>query len=310
MNPHLTLAPRRFPGPLAELGFSALVPTDWVGHDVAETEVGFTDPTRFTPLAVLTAPQAAIVLAVAARPAYDDGTVHDWAWYVLNHNQLAPRAVGRDRVAGVGAVVGEAVQPSDLGPMLVRFAFFEDGGRLLNITLTAPDLFADAVLEVWLAVLRSFTLETPRGSRFAVEAHPADMPAAETTDEPAAAREPRPAQATSFDNAPAWWHEALALEAQGRLEAAEAHIRASCPTIGFACATADMYLRRMGRLKAGGDAPGALDAFLRSSDFIWRYASMATSGGEGAALSIERDEFRAQLVSEYGSDPESEQAAP
>ncbi len=56
MNPHLTLTPRRFPGPLAELGFSALVPTDWVGHDVAETEVDFADPTRFTPPAAQAAP--------------------------------------------------------------------------------------------------------------------------------------------------------------------------------------------------------------------------------------------------------------
>ena len=48
-----------------------------------------------------------------------------------------------DSVAGVSAVIGEAVQQSDIGPMIVRFAFFEDGGRLLNLTFTAPELLAD-----------------------------------------------------------------------------------------------------------------------------------------------------------------------
>lgn len=34
-----------------------------------------------------------------------------------------------------------------------------------------------------------------------------------------------------------------------------------------------------------------------------RYANWATSGGEGAALSYERDQFRAALVREFGYDP-------
>ncbi len=101
----------------------------------------------------------------AARPAYDDGTVHDWATYLLNHNQLQPRAIGCDMIAGVRAVVGEAVQPSDLGPMVVRFAFLEDGNRLVNLMLTAPELLADSVRDAWFAMLKSFTLETPKGSR-------------------------------------------------------------------------------------------------------------------------------------------------
>ena len=91
---------------------------------------------------------------------------HGWATYLLNHNQLKPRAIGSDNVAGVAAVIGEAVQESDLGMMLVRFAFLEDGGRLINLSLTAPEQLADAVRAAWFAMLASFTLETPKGSRF------------------------------------------------------------------------------------------------------------------------------------------------
>ena len=495
---------------------------------------------------MLTAPHAAIVLAVVARPAHDDGTLHDWAWYHLNQQGLQPRAVGRAAVAGVAAVAGEAVQASDLGPMVLRFAFLEDGGRLLNLTLAAPELLADAVRDAWFELLRSFTLETPRGSRFALEGH-ADEQAAEPLPEPwlesrpaappdlAAMRDsetgepllqpplqrpmpgpsatprtamfdyalsddsasldedhpinarlrdsgiglvpniaglsdaarcatlaagavmaqfdvpygwhviddgrrtlvfepggqvqinldllprqgrddqavladiadelrrsypgpelrfvPPPAgpglHATAIadgeqpleqwhllrpyrddtmvlrarvtatpeqsgnaaelaglilaslayapgpddevvdetvdeavaeandeaideanapapaDGLPAWWHHARALEARGEVDAAEQHIREQCHSLGFAHATADLHRLRMLRLKAAGDEAGARQAFLRASDFIWRYASMATSGGEGAALSLERDAFRARLVAEYGSDPEA-----
>jgi len=166
MNPNLKLAARTFPARIAELGFTAQLPADWISHELPSEDADFSNPTNLVPLAIVTAPHAAIVFAFAARPAYDDGTLHDWATYLLNHNQLQPRAVGSDVVAGVAAVIGEAVQPSDLGPMVVRFAFLEDGGRLINLTFTAPELLADSVRDAWFAMLRSFTLETPKGSRF------------------------------------------------------------------------------------------------------------------------------------------------
>lgn len=166
MNSNLNLAPRTFPSRIADLGFTARLPGDWIAHELPTEAVDFTNPTFLVPLAIITAPHAAIVFAFAARPAYDDGTLNDWATYLLNHNALQPRAVGNDVVAGVPAVVGEAVQPSDLGPMVVRFAFLEDGGRLVNLTFTAPELLADSVRDAWFAMLQSFKLETPKGSRF------------------------------------------------------------------------------------------------------------------------------------------------
>ena len=536
MNPSLRLAPRAFPDRIAELGFTAQLPVDWTSHDLPTENVDFSDPTLLVPLAIVTAPHAAIVFAFAARPAYEDGTVHDWATYLLNHNQLQARAIGRDVVAGVPAVVGEATQPSELGTVVVRFAFLEDGNRLLNLTLTAPELFADSVRDAWFRMLQSFTLATPRGSRFKSEPHPdavaaapipapwleakptvpaphadvldsesgeplltaktggrklpehrpgktcgfgdfaldddsisldedhainvnlrdrgvglipnivglsdefrraslaagaimaqfdvpygwhviddgkrtlvfepggkvqismgllpregrtngailddleatarAEYPAPEfarltvgkidalgvrgiadgeqpieqyhmlipfrddsmvlrarvtATPEQAAnacnlaelilgscvfdpvpnADEPEPTPEPSSDahdrrdGQPLWWHQALALEAEGKLEAAEKQIRDAVNHIGFASSTAEMYRLRMLRLKQAGDKAGALEAFLKSSDFIASYAGMATSGGEGAALSLERDEFRSQLVREYGGDPEA-----
>lgn len=552
MNSSLHLQPRTFPARVAELGFTTQLPADWISHELPQEEVDFSDPTHLLPLGIVTAPHAAIIFAFAARPAYDDGTLLDWAWFHLKHHQLEPRAVGRDLVAGVPAVSGEAVQQSELGPMIVRFAFLEDGNRLLNLSLTAPELLADSVRDAWFAMLKSFTLETPRGSRFPREEHPDLTPTApipepwldaqvnrpdptpepegsesnppensdfEGTGEPAvpvreigmtvpeevaakkfrfsdfaleddttsldpatsindnlirrgvglvpnivevneearrarvacgailgnidvpygwhvlddgrrvlvfeptgqvqislnliptegrsspeildaleaemrrdypepeffrgqqgrvhalgarnlsdrgqpleqyhlllpyrddsmvlraritttperstdactlgeliadscvfppesdsddaqglaAAREsepePTPIRATEK---PEWWQKAVALEAANQFAAAEQTIRDGCPYIGFAASTAELYRLRMLRLKAAGDEAGAREAFLKASDFIGRYASMATSGGEGAALSLERDEFRAELVREFGSDPEAQ----
>ena len=102
---------------------------------------------------------------------------------------------------------------------------------------------------------------------------------------------------------PDWWRKARALEAEGKLDAAEQVIKNGIPHLWFAYATADFYRERMLRLKQEGDADGALAAFRKAHGFIYFYASMATSGGEGAALSAERDAFLADLIRAYGSDP-------
>jgi hypothetical protein len=101
---------------------------------------------------------------------------------------------------------------------------------------------------------------------------------------------------------PAWWQKAILLEAENRLDEAEAMIRDGCPYLAFAYPTADLYRQRMVRLQATGDRAGALAAFQKSRGFIYFYASSATSGGEGTALSAERDEFYAQLVALYEGD--------
>ena len=558
MSDGLDFASRDFPARIADLGFSVRLPRDWITHELPDEELDFSNPTRFVPLAVVTAPHAAIVVVFAARPAYDDGTLHDWAHYLLGESGLTPRAVGAHTVAGVPAVVGEATQESELGPMIVRFAFLEDGGRLVNLTFTTPELLDSAVRAVWFTVLESFALADPRSAtgaahrdamrqgdteevqdvegavdvgnavdfRSAEDAedaeaeHPrallvfddvledevaevddeqegpsagmADYP----VDEPAPAigdfaladdtaslerehpinaslrdggvglvpnvssRSDRERRATvavaaldaeldvpygwhvvddgrrtllfepegevqiNFDfltregrdddalldaleaearasyaapdfarlddgdvfgvgvhdihdgeqpleqfhllrrgydaprelrarvtatparseqavklaklvlesavflsgatwpqeerpvppptsayqpqsDAPhAWWLRALALEGENRLDEAERTITAAIDHQGRALAVADLYAHRMKRLRATGDEDGATEAFRKAEQWSFFYASQATSGGEGAALSLARDEFRAELVSDFGRDPD------
>lgn len=509
MNPDLKLAPRSFAARVADLGFTVSLPADWVAHELPVDAADFSDPTKLLPLALVTAPHAAIIFAVAARPAYDDGTLHDWAWYLLKHHGLKPRAVATGRIGMLPAIVGEAVQESEMGPMIVRFAFIEDGGRLLNLSFSAPEMLAGAVFTVWEAVRESFALASPRGSGIPLEpvVSPAPAPepvrpfvelAPERSAAPPASNSEAPPSFTTFaladndasldpehpinanlrdrgvglvpnvvaaddlekfaivaagailaqfrvpfgwhviddgkralvfeptgrvqihlnlipregrdndailddleaqmrsdypnpefmrvkegnihalgarhiadgdqaleqyhllwpgryddlvlrarvtatpdravaannlaelilnsmdlecfphreepksasvtDGRPEWWRQAVALESENKLQEAEQLLKDSIPHIGFAASTAELYRQRMLRLKDAGDHAGAKRAFQEAHDWIGNYAGLATSGGEGAALSLERDQFRARLATEFGGNPEAAQA--
>lgn len=94
----------------------------------------------------------------------------------------------------------------------------------------------------------------------------------------------------SEETQPEWWRQARALEAQGRLEEAEGLLQASIDHIGVCSQIAYLYELRLERLLAAGDVDGAKAAAERAGQWLHGYAASATSGGEGAALSQERDE--------------------
>lgn len=173
MSDASSLTPRTFPARVADLGFTVPLPSDWISHDLPAEELDFSDPTRMVPLAVVTAPHAAIILAVAARPAYGDGTVSDWARYLLESTGLKPLALEEHTLGNLPAIVGEAVQDSEMGPMRVRFAFSEDGGRLVNVSFSVPEMLDPAVRNLWFQVLAGFVLTQPKGATAALYPAPA-----------------------------------------------------------------------------------------------------------------------------------------
>lgn len=171
---------RRFPSRIASLGFSMRLPADWISHDLPEETPDFADPTRLVPLAAVTAPHAALVWSVAARPAYGDGTLGDWAHYLLAQQCQHAARFAEGRLGTLPALLGECEQPGELGPLRVRFAFAEDGGRLIQLSLTAPGVMADAISPLWVAAIASFQLDDTAGSTVALLA-----PAAADDDLPA-----------------------------------------------------------------------------------------------------------------------------
>lgn len=157
-------AQRSFPARIADLGFSVPLPQDWISHPLPDEMPDFSQPDLFLPLAIVTAPHSALVFAIAARPAYDDGTLLQWAHYLLQAGQMQPRTMNVAHIGNLTGFAGEATQVADLGPVVIRYAFFEDGGRLVNLTLTAPEMIASALAPLWDEMLRDFSLETPRGA--------------------------------------------------------------------------------------------------------------------------------------------------
>ncbi|MBK8767802.1 MAG: hypothetical protein IPM01_25600 [Burkholderiaceae bacterium] len=201
---HRGAAARRLevPSRAADLGFTVELPGDWQPHDLPDDDLNFEDPTHLMSLVVVTAPQAAIVFSAAARPAYADGTVSDWASYLLDHNGLVPNAQGGGSMGSLPALLGEATQASELGPVCVRYAFAEDGGRLISLSLTAPELVADALYGVWQHLLSTFALTTPKGPTVSVWPVANSAASAADTDPDASAASVNPA-ASACDADPA-----------------------------------------------------------------------------------------------------------
>jgi hypothetical protein len=94
---------------------------------------------------------------------------------------------------------------------------------------------------------------------------------------------------------PDWWQDAVRLERLDDLKAAEDRILKAIDHLGVYSQIAHLYELRGNRLRAQGDATGAKTAYATSCEWMDRMAAGATSGGEGVALSLQRDEHRARL---------------
>jgi hypothetical protein len=114
---------------------------------------------------------------------------------------------------------------------------------------------------------------------------------------------PPPAKNPAPMNSTAWARAAQSTDGPDRLEAVEKEMLAVIDHIGVAGSIAEIYAERMRAFQRAGNEPRAIAAFKLAVDWMDNYASSATSGGEGAALSYERDKFRAALAREFGYDP-------
>lgn len=114
---------------------------------------------------------------------------------------------------------------------------------------------------------------------------------------------PTPATRRGPMNTADWSRAAQSTEGPDRLEAVEREMLAAMDHIGVAGSIAEMYAQRMRAFQRAGNEPRAVAAFKLAVQWMDSYAGSATSGGEGAALSYESDQFRKSLVLEFGYDP-------
>jgi len=114
---------------------------------------------------------------------------------------------------------------------------------------------------------------------------------------------PGPGKNAASEAGPEWLRQAGNAEGPDRIEVLEQQIQRDAQHIGAAASIAEMYAQRMRIFQRAGNEPRAVAAFKLAAKWMWTYASQATSGGEGEALSRERDQFHAALVREFGYDP-------
>jgi hypothetical protein len=145
------------------LAFSCLLPDGWVNVALPEETYDLNNPTVFLPLLVCMAPSGAVVFSIAARPAFNEGSVQDWVEYLAAQNNLQVERIQEARVNRMPCVLIDATMPSGGGVMRSRSVFLEDGGRLFNVGTLAPEAVWPSVESDFDRLLGSFQLDEVRG---------------------------------------------------------------------------------------------------------------------------------------------------
>lgn len=191
------------PPRLADIEFRLRMPKDFRDVELPAEDVDFTNPTVFAPLFVGMASYGAVLMSVAARPAYEDGSLREWIGFLCVSDGLNLCGIERGSLNGRPTMVAEATQESDAGRMRIRTHLFEDGGRLLNVSVMAPEAIWPSVVDTLAAMQGSFELLRPRGGSTPLEPGEA-APGATSESQPEPHPEPAPASETaSAEKSPA-----------------------------------------------------------------------------------------------------------
>jgi hypothetical protein len=156
------------PARIADLAFRIAVPRNWNIPDLPLEDVDFSAPGTFFPMLLATAPGEAVVLTVAARPGFGDGTLQDWSLFLLDSQGIRPTSFGPAAIGDLRGLAGLGAQEQEGTRLEFRFAFFEDGGRLVQLGLLTPEGDAARFAAVWETALASFVLERPQGQKVAL----------------------------------------------------------------------------------------------------------------------------------------------
>jgi hypothetical protein len=164
MSAQPEFTPTEVPARIADLAFTYLRPANFQVVPLPEEKPDFEKPTTFYPLQVVMANYGAVLFSVAARPAYTDGSIQDWAEFLSKESNVEVVSSVASVIGGLPALTIEVLQQTDAGPMRMRTALLEDGKRLLNISIMAPDAIWASVEPTLRLAMTSFRLAEPRGT--------------------------------------------------------------------------------------------------------------------------------------------------
>jgi hypothetical protein len=145
------------------LACSCLKPKGWIQPPLPQDEPNFDNPVYAMPLTVIMAPYGVVLYTISVRPAYQEGTVQDWLLYLCREEHFEVEGLTEIEVNGLPALLAEAKQSTQTGPMRMRFIALEDGGRFYTGTIMAPEAIWPSVEEVLNTLLWSFRLADFQG---------------------------------------------------------------------------------------------------------------------------------------------------
>lgn len=257
---------QEFSTAIDSLNFTSSIPTGWIAETVQQATNDFSNAAEMQKLVALHDAKRQFAFMLRARPIAAGTSLKSQASAILDATLLNVYSMDEQELSSEPGVVGLATDETTNDRAPVWFAFLEHNQYLVQLSLRFFGGSAGAHLNAWNTIANSF--------RFADSAAPA-----------------QPSQEPPH----VWWARAKQLELENKLGEAEAVIRNAVPHLGAISQTARLYAERMTRLLTDGDIADAREAHGKASDWIRDYASLATSGGEGAALSFERDQFLNEL---------------
>ena len=161
------------------LTFRFLKPADFRIVNLPAELPDFSQAARLMPLVVAVANYGPLIFSVAARPAYEDGTLEQWLIFLLREEGYTAGAIEETRLGDLPAVTCDALQHADDVTMKMRFVLLEDGGRLFQITAMAPEPVWASAIEKFAPMLAAFALREPHGTQVPLRpgSPPPDAPA-------------------------------------------------------------------------------------------------------------------------------------
>lgn len=308
------LTRRRIPAKLAELGFSMLVPDAFVEPDIPTEDMDFSDPTKSAPLAFYSSSVAAAFLAVAARPAYENGSMEDWARYLAEHFKLEIKGLVSGTIGGAErnhpGILVEATQTQDGTALTMRFVLIEDGKRLVTVQAICPTELWPSFGASLEECVTSLQLDNPKGPT--VPCVPGAMVPVCDMPDPEIGAWPRGRGASQIDLAALEprREEAIALARtlilQDRYDDAELLLKNVDPYFHAAVPLARLYeerLRQVAKGSAKAERAKADEVFRRALDWSGSTYPDPHTEVEAETFGRAQAEDRARLVSILGREP-------
>lgn len=184
-------------------------------------------------------------------------------WAQLHHLDDVPER--EDRWDGFPAFAGWSTTSADGDAQVVGAVWVQVNDSVLELLLEGRSADRERLSATWELIRRSFRCASQR-------------------------KPERPAHEPE-----SWWSRAKALRDAGRLDEAIAIVERDTDRAEALLVQADLHMERLRRARADRDIDVARDAWKKAASCARTYAASATSGGEGAARSIERDRILAEL---------------